>query len=103
GGARVVLGSPVLARTSAHDPVTARAFAEALAEEDAELAAALAVVSFPSDDTGALAELLAAPCVVAFGADETMAAVGARLSPTQRFVAHGHRLSVAVIGAGPPA
>jgi hypothetical protein len=96
--APLVLGSPVLVRTSSHDPVTARVFAAALAEEDPELAAALALVSFPSDDDAALAELLAAPCVVAFGSDETVTAVGARLGPAQRFVRHGHRLSVAVLG-----
>jgi len=94
----LVLGSPVLARTSSHDPVTARVFAEALAEEDAELAASLAVVSFPSDDDAALAELLAVPCTVAFGSDETMAALAPRLRG-ERFVRHGHRLSVAVLGA----
>lgn len=94
----LLLGSPVLARCSSHDPVTARAFAAALAAEDADFATALELVSFPSDDGEALGELLAAPCVVAFGSDETMAAVGARLGPTQRFVRHGHRLSVAVLG-----
>ena len=94
----LALGSPVLARSSSHDPVTARVFAAALAAEDAELGAALALVSFPSDDDLALGELLATPCVVAFGSDETMAAVGARLGPTQRFVRHGHRLSLAVLG-----
>jgi hypothetical protein len=96
--APLVLGSPVLARSSAHDPVTARHFAEALAVEDPALAASLELVSFPSDDDAALRELLAAPCVVAFGSDETMASVGARLAPAQRFVRHGHRLSVAVLG-----
>jgi hypothetical protein len=96
--APLVLGSPVLARSSAHDPVTARHFAEALAAEDPALAASLELVSFPSDDDAALRELLAAPCVVAFGSDETMASVGARLAPAQRFVRHGHRLSVAVLG-----
>jgi hypothetical protein len=96
--APLVVGSPVLARTSAHDPVTARVFAAALAAEAPALAAALAVVSFPSDDDAALAELLAAPCVVAYGSDETMARLGARLAPAQRFVRHGHRLSVAVLG-----
>jgi hypothetical protein len=94
----LVLGSPVLARCSSLDPVTARTFAAALVAEDAELGAALELVSFPSDDEDALRELLAAPCVVAFGSDETMAALGARLGPTQRFVCHGHRLSVAVLG-----
>jgi hypothetical protein len=94
----LVLGSPVLARSSSHDPVTASVFAAALAAEDPALGAALELVSFPSDDEEALGELLAAPCVVAFGSDETMAAVAARLSPTQRFVRHGHRLSLAVLG-----
>jgi hypothetical protein len=96
--APLVLGSPVLARSSSHDPVTARVFAAALAAEDAALAASLAVVSFPSDDEAALGALLAADCVVAYGSDETMAALSARISPARRFVPHGHRLSVAVLG-----
>jgi hypothetical protein len=94
----LLLGSPVLARSSSHDPVTAQVFASALAAEAPALADCLALVSFPSDDDAALRALLAAPCVVAFGSDETMAMVGARLGPTQRFVRHGHRLSVAVLG-----
>ncbi len=94
----LLLGSPVLVRSSSHDPVTARVFASALAAEAPALAESLELVSFPSDDDAALGELLAAPCVVAFGSDETMAALGARLGPTQRFVRHGHRLSVAVLG-----
>jgi len=94
----LLLGSPVLARSSSHDPVTARVFASALAAEAPALAQSLELVAFPSDDNAALHELLAAPCVVAFGSDRTMAALGARLSPTQRFVRHGHRLSVAVLG-----
>ena len=96
----LLLGSPVVARTSSHDPVTAQCFAAALAAESPTLAAALEQVSFPSDDDAALRAMLAAPCVVAFGSDETMASVSARLSPTQRFVPHGHRLSVAVLGGG---
>ena len=94
----LLLGSPVLARSSSHDPVTARVFASALAAEAPTFAGSLELVCFPSDDDAALSELLAAPCVVAFGSDQTMAALGTRLSPAQRFVRHGHRLSVAVLG-----
>ena len=94
----LLLGSPVLVRSSSHDPVTARVFASALVAEAPALAQSLERVSFPSDDDAALRELLAAPCVVAFGSDETMAMLGARLGPKQRFVRHGHRLSVAVLG-----
>ena len=96
--APLVLGSPVLARPSAHDPLTAQVFARALATEEAELAAALEVISFTSRDAAAMGALLSADCVVAFGSDETIAAVAARVTPAQRFVPHGHRLSVAVLG-----
>ena len=95
----LLLGSPVLARSSAHDPSTARIFASALGAEAPELAGCLALVSFPSDDEAALRELLAAPCVVAYGSDQTMATLAARLAPAQHFVRHGQRLSVAVLGA----
>ncbi|MGH7288135.1 MAG: acyl-CoA reductase, partial [Myxococcota bacterium] len=95
--APLVLGSPVLARPSAHDPLTAEVFARALAA-DAELAAALEVISFPSRDAAAMGALLSADCVVAFGSDQTIAAVAARVTPVQRLVPHGHRLSVAVLG-----
>jgi acyl-CoA reductase-like NAD-dependent aldehyde dehydrogenase len=98
--APLVLGSPVLARVSSHDPLTARVFARALAAEDDDLGAALQVVSFPSDDADAMAALLSAECVVAYGSDATMQAVTARTTPTQRLVRHGHRLSVAVLGEG---
>jgi Acyl-CoA reductase (LuxC) len=94
----LLLGSPVLARTSSHDPVSARVFRSALEAEDASVAHALELVSFPSDDDAALSALLEAPCVVAYGTDATMAALSSRLAPSQRFVRHGHRLSVAVIG-----
>jgi hypothetical protein len=94
----LLVGSPVLARTSSHDPLTAHVFASALAAEAPALAQSLELVSFPSDDDAALRELLATPCVVAFGSDETMATLAARLGATQRFVRHGHRLSVAVLG-----
>jgi acyl-CoA reductase-like NAD-dependent aldehyde dehydrogenase len=94
----LVLGSPVLARVSSHDPVTAACFARALAREDEDLAAALRVTSFPSDDDDAMAAFLSADCVVAYGSDATMRAVAARTTPRQRLVRHGHRVSVAVLG-----
>jgi acyl-CoA reductase-like NAD-dependent aldehyde dehydrogenase len=96
----LVLGSPVLARASSHDPVTATCFARALAREDEQLAAALRVISFPSDDDAAMAAFLSADCVVAYGSDATMRAVAARTTPQQRLVRHGHRVSVAVLGRG---
>lgn len=95
----LVLGSPVLARVSSHDPVTAACFARALEHEDEQLAAALRIVSFPSGDDDAMAAFLSADCVVAYGSDATMRAVAARTTPRQRLVRHGHRVSLAVLGA----
>ena len=96
--APLVLRSPVLARPSSHDPVTARALARALAELDPELGACLSVVSFPSDDDAALGAFLCADCVVATGSDSTLASVAARVAPPRRLVGYGHRVSFAGLG-----
>lgn len=96
--APLVLRSPVLAKTSQHDLVTAHVFARALAAVDGELGAALEVVSFPGDDGPAMSALVKADCVVATGSDETIRALAARVVPPRRFVGYGHRASVAAIG-----
>ncbi|HEY8495167.1 MAG TPA: acyl-CoA reductase [Myxococcota bacterium] len=96
--APLALGSPVLVKPSAHDPVTARLLARALGERMPELGAAVAVVEVRRDDDEALDALCAADCVVATGSDEAVAALGARVRGPRRFVAHGHRVSVALIG-----
>jgi hypothetical protein len=94
----LVVGSPVLLRETSKDPVTGRLLARSLAERDTILARAFEPIEFPADDVEALDSLLGAPCVVATGSDETMRAIAARLRPEQRFVAYGHRVSIAVIG-----
>ena len=38
-----------------------------------------------------------ADCVIAIGSDSTIAAIHARLSPLQRFIPHGHKISFALI------
>lgn len=94
----LVVGSPVLLRETSKDPVTGRLLARSLAERDTTLARCFEPIEFPTDDVEALESLLAAPCVVATGSDETMRAIAARLQPEQRFVAYGHRVSIAVFG-----
>lgn len=94
----LVLGSPVLLRETTKDPVTGRLLARSLAARDEGLARAFAPVEFPSDDEPALRELLEAPCLVATGSDETMRSIATRLRVDQRFVAYGHRVSIAIIG-----
>jgi hypothetical protein len=96
--APLVLGSGVLAKTSVHDPVTARWLARSLGEVDPELGACLAVTSFRSDDAACLEALLGADSVAASGSDATILGLRRRVLPPRRFVGRGHRLSVAALG-----
>jgi hypothetical protein len=96
--APLVLHSPVLAKTASRDPLTAHVFRESLAERDPELAAALEVVSFPSEDPECRAAFLDTSCVVATGSDETVAEIAKAVAPATRLVTYGHRLSIAVLG-----
>lgn len=95
----LVVGSPVLLRETQQDPVTGKLVARSLAAIDEALAPCLECVRFPHEDEAALAEFLASPCVVATGSNETIRTLRARLRPDQRFVAYGHRFSVAVFGS----
>lgn len=96
--APLVLRSPVIAKASAHDPVTPRVFAKTLTAIDPSLGSCVQVVNFPSADRDALAAFLNAPCIVATGNDATIQNIAGLLHPTQRYVGYGHRLSIAVIG-----
>ena len=91
--------SPVLVKSASRDPITPGLLAESIAEVDPELGRCIEVVSFGSEDKESLGRFLAAECVVASGADETIAAIARRIRPSQRFVAYGHKLSLAVVNA----
>lgn len=94
----LVLGSPVLLRETSKDPVTGRLLARSLAARDTGLARSFETIEFPFDDVHALTAVLEAPCIVATGTDETMRTIASRLAGHQRFVAYGHRVSIAVLG-----
>ncbi len=96
--APLVLRSPVLVKPASRDPLTASLVVKSLAMVDADLADCVAVQPFDGHDAASLAALLEAECVVATGSDETVAHVAARVAPSQRFVGHGHKLSVAALG-----
>lgn len=98
GLAPLLLGSPVLAKPAARDPVTPRVLAASLEALAPELADAFAVVDFRRDDADAFAALLRARRVVVTGSDEAVAAVRARARNEAAVVAHGHALSIAVLG-----
>jgi hypothetical protein len=101
--APLVLRSAVLAKTSAHDPVTAGLVASSVAAADPELGECIEIVDFPSSDSECVDGLLGADCVVASGSDQTLANVAARVQPPRRLVGYGHRLSVAALAPDRPA
>lgn len=96
--APLVLRSPVFAKCASRDPVTAPLVARSIAAVDPELGSCVEVASLSGSDAAAMGALLAAECVVATGSDETIAAVAARVTPSQRLVRRGHRLSLAALG-----
>ena len=96
--APLALASPVLARSGAHDPVTARAVLGELAQLDPQLGECVEVISFAHGDAEAMSALCEADCVVATGSDAAVAAIRPRTEPWQRFVGYGHRFSIAAIG-----
>jgi len=93
----LVGGSPVLLRETSKDPVTGSLLKRSLEQVDPDLARAFEPIAFSSEDEAALAAFLEAPCVVATGSDETIGQLGRRLRPSQRFVAYGHRFSIAIL------
>lgn len=94
----LLLRSPVLAKTPAGDPLTARLFAQSVHSVDAQLGRCIEVASFAGEDRPATRAFLRSPCIVAYGSDETMASLAAATTPSQRLVPYGHRVSVALLG-----
>jgi hypothetical protein len=91
--------SPVLVKTASRDPLTAHLVKQSVAAVAPDLADCIEIVEFPGADETALAAFLEADCIVATGSDETVDAVTQRTRPPRRVVRHGHKLSVAVLGA----
>jgi hypothetical protein len=95
----LLVRSPVLVKPASHDPVTARWVQRSLAEIDPALGECVAVVDVDHGDEEQLRALLASDCVVCSGGDATIASVARRIRPEQRFVAYGHRFSIAAVAA----
>jgi hypothetical protein len=95
----LLLKGPTLLKPGRADVVLPVLFARALAEADAALSDALAVVYWPGGLTAVEdAALARADVVTAYGSDETVAALRARTPVTARFVAYHHRVSIGIVG-----
>ena len=102
--AATLVGSASLVKLSSREPVLAGLVARVLAEEDETIGGAIAVLHWPGGDHAIEeAVLQVADAVVAFGDNAAVASYATRLAHRiaagrTRFLAHGHRLSAAVLG-----
>ncbi|MBT8488589.1 MAG: hypothetical protein KJO65_07210, partial [Gemmatimonadetes bacterium] len=95
----LLVKSPTLLKPGRGDTLLAQLFAEALAQEDAELSDALEVVYWPGGSQEAEGLVLqAADVAVIYGSDETVKALRTRVPATTRVVAYHHRVGVGAVG-----
>ncbi|UJR84213.1 acyl-CoA reductase [Sandaracinus amylolyticus] len=94
----LLLRVPAVVKPSSGDEGLAELFAVALAESDAELADAIALLRFARSDAAMLSAMASRCDVVhAWGSDRSVAEIRASLSATTSFVAHGHGLGAVFV------
>ncbi len=94
----LLVKSAVIAKVASGEPTFGARFARTLAEAEPRLGDAIVVSYWERDDEQALAGALAqADAVIAYGGEAACAAVRRRVAPHQRYVEHGHKLSVGIV------
>ncbi|WP_369199313.1 acyl-CoA reductase [Streptomyces sp. PU-14G] len=94
----LLVKSAVILKVASGEPTFAVHFLRSLAEVDPAVADAVVVTYWPSEDQAALRSAMEqADAVIAYGSDDACAAVRAHLQPHQRYVEHGHKVSVGVL------
>ena len=97
----LLVKAAVVLKPGRGDVVLPVLFGRALAEEDAELAGAVAVLYWPGGRKPVEDRFLdEADAVVVYGSDETVRSFRDRVSLRTTFVAYPHRLSAALVGRG---
>ena len=95
----LLLGVPVLVKTSSKELTFPAMLRDALRRADASLGAAIDLVAFPGGDVDCETALVdCAEAVSVYGSDETVAAMASRLGSAS-LIPHGHGVSVAYCGA----
>lgn len=93
----LLVGRPLLIKSSREEPLFAAALLAALAAAEPALGEAFAAVTFAGDDAELVGAALAnAARVVAYGGAEALGALAGRLGG--RLLAHGPKASVALVG-----
>ncbi len=94
----LLLGVPVLVKSSSRETLFPAMLKDALRRADDRLAAAMDVIAFPGGDVDPESSLLAAADAVSvYGSDETVAAIRTRHGE-KAVIAHGHGVSAAFCG-----
>lgn len=95
----LLVKSPALGKTAAGEPILAPLFARALAEVSPVIGSAIAVAHWRGGDVAIEeAAFERAEAVIAYGSARTIESVRARVPGRARFLAHGSRVSFAVVG-----
>lgn len=95
----LLVKAPTLLKPGSGDALLPTLFAEALAEEDPDLASALEVLYWPGGLREVEAAVLqAADVAVIYGSDETVEELRSLAPATTRVVAYHHRVGVGVVG-----
>lgn len=95
----LLVKSANLGKPAAEEPVFPALFARSIAAVDSRLAASVAILPWSGGDAAVEAAAFAASeAVIASGSDASIESIRSRVPSGVRFVGHGHRVSLAVIG-----
>ncbi len=95
----LLVKSANLGKPAADEPIFPALFIRSIASVDFRLAASVAILPWTGGDAAVeTAAFAASEAVIAYGSDDSIESVRSRVPPGVRFVGHGHRLSLAVIG-----
>jgi len=94
----LLVKSTVILKVASGEPTFAAHFLRSLAEVNSVLSDSVVATYWPGDDQSALRDAVEqADAVIAYGGDAACAAIRAHVSPHQRYIEHGHKVSVGVI------
>ena len=94
----LLVKSTVIAKVASGEPTFAARFVRTLAEVEPIFGDAIMVTYWDRNDVASLRGALSqADAVIAYGSDAACAAIRAHVGPHQRYVEHGHKVSVGIL------
>ncbi len=94
----LLVKSPVISKVASGEPCFAAAFARTLAAADPILADNIVCTYWQRDEIAYFDAVLAqVDTVLAYGSDKACARIKQRVKPQQRYIEHGHKISVGIV------